>query len=256
MVTWHFIFAVFFAMTVPKRAHATVFDLTHGYRNYTTTCWSSQEHFKVFDQILNTEPNNWYVSESISLSEHCGTHLDAPFHFNPDGWKLDEIPIERLFVEGVHVNVSSEVNGNGDFLLTADHLKAWETINGPLPYRCVILVNFGWAHKFGDRQSYYGSSESPKRCPGLSKDASQWIADSGKVFGIGVDGPTIDACNSSSFDAHKIFAKKNLYNLENVALNGTSLPSRGFKLIVQPIKIIGGTGGPARIFALIRRYES
>jgi len=61
------------------------------------------------------------------------------------------------------VNVSSEVNGNSDFLLTADHLKAWEQANGPLPNRSVILVNFGWAHKFGDRQSYYSGLQEPYR---------------------------------------------------------------------------------------------
>jgi len=59
---------------------------------------------------------------------------------------------------GVHVNVSREVNGNGDFVLTADHLKAWETVNGRMPYRSVILINFGWAHMFDDRRLYYNNT--------------------------------------------------------------------------------------------------
>lgn len=59
------------------------------------------------------------------------------------------------------MNVSQEVNGNRDFMLTANHLKEWERINGPLPHRSVILVNFGWAHMFEDRQSYFGASEQP-----------------------------------------------------------------------------------------------
>jgi kynurenine formamidase len=58
---------------------------------------------------------------------------------------------------GVHLNVSQEVNENADFLLTADHLKQWEQVNGPLPNRCVILVNFGWAHKFSNRKLYYNN---------------------------------------------------------------------------------------------------
>jgi len=85
--------------------------------------------------------------------------------------------------------------------------------------------------------------------PGLSKDAAQWIVDSKKIFGIGVDGPSVDPGSTTTFDAHKILSKANLYNLENVALNGTTLPPKGFKLIIQPIKIIGGTGGPCRILA-------
>lgn len=58
---------------------------------------------------------------------------------------------------GVHLNVSQEVNENVDFLLTANHLKQWEQVNGPLPNNCVILVNFGWAHKFSNRKLYYNN---------------------------------------------------------------------------------------------------
>lgn len=83
----------------------------------------------------------------------------------------------------------------------------------------------------------------------MSKDAAQWIVHSGKIYGLGVDGPSVDPGSSESKYVHKILAKANLYNLENVALNGTLLPSKGFKLIIQPIKITGGTGGPCRILA-------
>jgi kynurenine formamidase len=31
---------------------------------------------------------------NISMSEHVGTHIDAPFHFNPEGWTTDQIPLE------------------------------------------------------------------------------------------------------------------------------------------------------------------
>lgn len=68
-----------------------------------------------------------------------------------------------MMYAGVHINLSQEVKGNNDFLLTADHLIEWERVNGPLPQNCVILVNFGWAHKFGNLQSYYGATERPLR---------------------------------------------------------------------------------------------
>lgn len=90
------------------------------------------------------------------------------------------------------------------------------------------------------------------RFPGLSKDAAQWIVDSGRgIYGVGVDGPSVDPGRAvETADAHKILSRANLYNIENVALNGTTLPPNGFKLIIQPIKIIGATGGPCRILAL------
>lgn len=88
------------------------------------------------------------------------------------------------------------------------------------------------------------------RFPGLAMDAARWIVDSGRVYGLGVDGPSVDPGGSASFDVHRVLAEANVYGLENVALNGTALPPKGFKLIVQPIKIVGGTGGPCRILAL------
>jgi len=226
-----------------------VIDLGHGYTP-ATTCWFPYDRFETYDvKVIMNDVGLTVNVESFKVAEHCGTHLDAPYHFTNDGWKVGDIPLDRMIAEGVHVNVSSEVNGNADFLLTAEHLKAWERDNGPLPHRSVILVNFGWAHKFGDRKSYFNS---PNRFPGLGGDAAQWIADSGKVYGVGVDVPSIDQGASTKFEAHVILAKAGLYNLENVALNGTVLPPRGFKLVVQPIKIVGGTGGPARILAFTK----
>lgn len=81
-------------------ASATLIDLSHGYRYGVTTCWDPTQEFKVFDVQTGSGPNGAYITESFSTPEHCGTHLDAPFHFNPTGWKLEEIPLNRMLVEG------------------------------------------------------------------------------------------------------------------------------------------------------------
>ena len=55
---------------------------------------------------------------------------------------------------------------------------------------------------------------------------------------------------SRDFAVHHIVHGKGKYHLENVANLG-GLPAAGAWLVVAPIKIENGTGGPARIFALI-----
>jgi len=102
---------------------------------------------------------------------------------------------------------------------------------------------------FNPGKTTYNREFVARRFPGLSRDAAQWIVDSGKVYGVGVDGPSVDPGRSTTFEAHGVLSKANLYNLENVALNGTTLPPRGFKLVIQPVKIVDGTGGPVRILA-------
>lgn len=87
-------------VTASKAANGAVVDLSHSFRNYTTTCWDPTDHFDIFGENIGNGSFGWYAMESFSVSEHCGTHLDAPFHFNEFGWKLGDIPLERLVVRG------------------------------------------------------------------------------------------------------------------------------------------------------------
>lgn len=85
---------------VAKEGASSVLDLGHGYQNHTTTCWNPNERFEIFNEERESSPRGWRATQQFSTSEHCGTHLDAPFHFNRDGWKLEDIPLERMIVEG------------------------------------------------------------------------------------------------------------------------------------------------------------
>jgi len=48
-----------------------------------------------------------FATNTFETAEHVGTHMDAPFHFGEDGWKVGDIPLERLFVPG-ELRVSSD----------------------------------------------------------------------------------------------------------------------------------------------------
>ncbi len=71
-----------------------------------------------------------------------------------------------------------------------------------------------------------------------------------KVDAIGLDTPSLDHGPSKDFAAHRAFAAANVYGLENVA-NLDRLPPTGATVIALPMKIAGGTGGPARIIAIL-----
>lgn len=84
---------------------------------------------------------------------------------------------------------------------------------------------------------------------GISIPAARWIVENTNIVGVGVDTPSVDVGHSNTFDVHRILTGANLYLLENVALNNTYLPARGFQLVVMPMKLTHGTGAPARIIA-------
>ena len=71
-----------------------------------------------------------------------------------------------------------------------------------------------------------------------------------RVALLGVDVASIDYGQSRDFPVHRIAAAENVPGLENVA-NLDKLPPRGASIIVLPMKIEGGSGGPARPIALV-----
>lgn len=84
-----------------RGATGAAVDLGHVYRPGVTTCWDPKLRFDVFEKRYTPVPNGRrIVTESFATPEHCGTHMDAPYHFNAAGWRLEEIPLERTVAEG------------------------------------------------------------------------------------------------------------------------------------------------------------
>lgn len=65
-----------------------------------TLNWTPDEKFSLTDQVVVDNPPLFYATNAFVGPEHCGTHLDAPYHFNKNGWKVDEIPLTSLICPG------------------------------------------------------------------------------------------------------------------------------------------------------------
>ena len=134
-----------------------------------------------------------------------------------------------------------------------DDIEAWEERNDTLQEGSIAIIRTGWASQWTDWETYYGSSTptdvATLHFPGISPEAAQALVNRG-IFGVGIDTASIDPGNSSRFEAHQILATANVFNLENLT-NVNGLPEAGFDIIALPMKIKGGTGGPARVVAIV-----
>lgn len=83
----------------------------------------------------------------------------------------------------------------------------------------------------------------------LSVEAAEWLVNTSKVVGVGVDTASIDPGNKKEFFAHQVLTAANIYLMENLDLADKDLPPRDIQLTVMPMKIINGTGAPLRIIA-------
>jgi kynurenine formamidase len=192
-----------------------------------------------------------YAAGRISVEEHFGTHLDAPAHFSKSGWTVDQIPANRLYRPGVCINVTAQAGKDPDYRVTLADLKAFEARAGVIPEGAVAFIATGWDRFWPDRARYMNETNGVKHFPGLSVDAVAFLAKERRVAGIGIDTPSIDYGPSTDFEAHKVSMPLNVYHIENAA-HLTTLPATGFTVIVAPIQIVGGSGGPTRVFALVK----
>ena len=90
--------------------------------------------------------------------------------------------ITILLNTGVLVDVSDQVGNNANYSLPIEALTDWETKNGPLPEKVVVLVKSGWGSKYFNKREYLGPSDHDLRFPGLSKQAAEWLASTKKVI--------------------------------------------------------------------------
>lgn len=224
-----------------------VIDLGHVIRA-TDPAWDAAPAFQ--RSVVATMEKDGYAAGKITVEEHFGTHVDAPAHFAPGGWTVDRIPIDRLHRSGVRVDVSKQAAANPDYRVTAADLQAFEERSGRIVEGVVVLIATGWDRYWPDRATYMNEKNGVKHFPGLSAEATAFLARDRRVAGIGIDTPSIDYGPSTGFEAHHVSMPLNVYHIENMT-HLLDLPATGFQLVVAPINIGGGSGGPARVFALV-----
>ena len=231
-----------------------VVDLTYPF-DAQTIYWPTEDPFLLQPEHKGiTEKGYYYSSNKIIAAEHGGTHMDAPVHFAEGGLTADQVPLTTLIGPAAVVDVSAAAAKNRDYRLSVEDLKNWETANGRLPDGAIVLMRSGWGQRWPDKEKYLGTAKRGDTAnlhfPGFSKEAAQWLVRERSIDAIGVDTPSIDYGPSVDFIVHQTINGANKPAFENVA-NLDRLPARGATLIALPMKIGGGSGGPARIIATL-----
>ena len=233
-------------------------DLTYPFDNQ-TIYWPTEKGFKL-DKVFygDTSKGYFYSAYKFCAPEHGGTHVDAPRHFSMHGWTVDKIPVDALYGKVVVINVASKAQAYRDYAISPVDIKRFEKQYRSITSEDIVLFYTGWGRYWGNKKNYLGSDTfgdtKDLHFPGISKEAAQYLVDK-KVKAIGLDTPSLDPGPSSDFWAHRIILGANIYGIENMA-NLQSVPSIGAKLIVAPMKIEGGSGAPARIYAIYSLKKS
>lgn len=194
---------------------------------------------------------NWF-----QMSEHTGTHVDAPNHWfsGKDFEAIDEIPVDRLVSPAAVIDVKAKAGENPDYMVSVEDLEAWEQTNGQIPQGAVVIMNSGWSEKYADPAVFLGLNDAGEvHFPGFSPDTVRWLLENRDINAIASDTLSTDALGVAAdppLPVHIEMHGAGKYQIELMA-NLDELPAAGAWVVVAPMKIRGGSGAPSRIFGLV-----
>ena len=209
-----------------------------------------------FEATLNASiEKDGYFTRKFSSLEHFGTHLDAPAHFVKGGWTVDQIPAERLYRPAVLLDARQESAADANYRLGPEKIDQWEEKHGRIPRGAIVLLRTGWAARWPDVTRYRNSDNSgAMHFPGYSVEAVKVLIERG-VVGLCIDTLSVDYGASKDFPVHHLSHSAGLFHVENLA-DLSAVPEAGADVLVAPINLEGGSGGPARVFALLPKPAS
>ncbi|TWT03412.1 arylformamidase [Planococcus sp. CPCC 101016] len=158
----------------------------------------------------------------LQTSTHMGTHIDAPFHYDDQGLKTDELPLDVYLSKAQVLDVSGmEKISPSDFKPLEEGVTA------------LLLKTVSWK----DRGSF------PDKWPVFDDSIAEWLEENG-IRLLGVDVPSVDPETSKELPMHQAMNRHQRFILEGIVLDDVA--EGVYRLAALPLKIKGGEGSPVR----------
>lgn len=196
--------------------------------NSQTPVWPGDSSFDFSLNWSKEETGSVNVGK-ISFSAHTGTHIDAPFHFDENGKKVADLPLESFFGNALVIDVSDRES------IGAEDLESFNLLNVT---KLLIRTN-SWGNK----------SAFPSTITYLKENIGPFLKKNG-IDLIGVDVPSVDPLDSKELPAHHSLQKNGIGILEGIVLEG--IETKIYELAAFPLPIEEGDGCPVRAVLIDR----
>jgi kynurenine formamidase len=201
----------------------------------------------------------WAV-ESLSLTTHSGTHLDAPYHYSPTmdhgrpSMTVDEIPLDWCFRDGVLLDFRHKNDGDG--ITVYDVEKELDRISYDIKPMDIVLIQTG-------ADEAWGTARYLVRGAGMTRESTLYLAGKGvKVMGIDAwswDRPLPfqakafkETSNPSViWEAHYTGIEVEYCHMEKMANLSAIGQPYGFTVCCFPVKIKRASAGWVRPVAIV-----
>lgn len=187
--------------------------------------WPRDPKVSIQKTRLISKGNSCNVSE-LKFGSHCGTHIDAPYHFEENGIKIDQIPLDYLIGDVTVFNIKNKEK------IDLEDIKSLKLNN----INRVIFKTIN--------STYWKLSEFKSDFVYLTKEAAQYLVDS-SIKLVGIDYLSIEKYGNRGADTHHTLLKNGIVVIEGLDLS--EVEAGNYELIALPLKIKDCDGSPARV---------
>jgi kynurenine formamidase len=195
-----------------------------------------------------------FFAEVFTHVGQWGTHVDPPAHFVKGLRTVDQIELREMILPLVVIDVHKEAAKNPDYTLTMERVKKWEADHGPIPEGAFVAMRTDWSKRWPDNAKMANKdAEGVSHYPGWSKETLRYLYEERKITASGHETTDTDpgvATSKNDYSLETYLLGTNHYQIEMLA-NLDQVPESGAIVIVSFPKPKGGSGFPARVFAIV-----
>src|SRR3989337_3127759 len=167
---------------------------------------------------------------------------------------VDEIDPKEMVMPLVVIDVHEKVEKNPDYQITMEDVKEWEKKYGSIPQGSFVAMRTDWSKRWPSQDAMQIKDKNGiSHYPGWSMEVLKYLFEQRKVTAIGHEPKDTDPGVATSKDDYSLetyVLSTNHYQIEILA-NLDQVPEAGALVIVSFPKPKGGSGFPARVFAIL-----
>jgi kynurenine formamidase len=205
-------------------------------------------------ETLATVEEVGFFLEKFSHVGQWGTHVDPPIHFIEGGRSADEITLKEMILPLVVIDVHEKATANPDYTITMQDVRDWESQHGAVPAGSFVAMRTDWSSRWPDGEAMQNMDEEEvKHYPGWSQEVLTYLIEEQNVAAIGHETTDTDPGIATTVDDYALeyyVLEQDRYQIEMLA-NLDQVPEAGALILATWPKPEGGSGFPARVFAIL-----
>ncbi len=195
-----------------------------------------------------------FYAQSFTHVGQWGTHVDPPAHFVKGMRTVDEIGVKEMLMPLVVIDVHQKVAKNPDYTITMEDIRDWEKRHGQVPEGTFVAMRTDWCRRWPDMEAMQNKdAKGIAHFPGWSLEVLKYLYENRKITASGHETTDTDpgiAVSKDDYSLETYVLKNNHYQIELLA-NLDGVPEVGALVVAAFPKPKGGSGFPARVFAIL-----